>query len=67
MALIASRWVISPIMMSRLAAIIAAPSHTSAAFQRQIRSTRWPTGIFSAHGMPAQKASAARNSAESSR
>src|ERR1051326_2616443 len=45
-----------PIMMRRLAAIIAAPSHTSAAFQRQMRSTTWPTGIFTAHGMPAQKA-----------
>jgi hypothetical protein len=54
-------------MMSRLAAIIPAPSQTSAAFQRQIRSTRWPTGIFSAHGMPAQKRSAARNAGETSR
>ena len=51
-------------MMSRLAAIIEAPSHTSSAFQRQIRSTRWPTGIFSAHGMPAQKSSTARNAGE---
>ena len=54
-------------MMSRLAASIAAPSQTSSAFQRQIRSTRWPTGIFSAHGMPAQKPSAARNAADRSR
>ena len=49
-ARIASVWLMRPIMISRLAAIIAAPSHTSSAFQRQIRSTTWPTGIFSAHG-----------------
>ena len=48
-------WPIRPTMMSRLAAIIDAPGHTSAAFRRQIRSTRWPTGIFSAHGIPVQK------------
>ena len=41
--------------------------HTSAAFRRQIRSTRCPTGIFSAQGMPAQKSSPARNAAERSR
>jgi hypothetical protein len=29
-----------------------------------MRSTRWPSGIFNAHGSPAQKPSAARNSAE---
>jgi hypothetical protein len=29
-----------PIMMSRLAAIMEAPSQTSAAFQRQMRSTK---------------------------
>ena len=62
-----SVWLMRPIMISRLAAIIDAPSHTSRAFQRQIRSTTWPTGIFSAHGMPAQKSSAARNAGERSR
>ena len=54
-------------MIRRLAAIMAAPSHTSTAFQRQMRSTTWPTGIFTAQGIPAQNASAARNSAERSR
>ena len=65
-ALIASMWLMRPIMISRLAAIMPAPSHTSSAFQRQIRSTTCPIGIFSAHGMPAQNSSAARNSGESS-
>ena len=50
-----------------LAAIRLAPRYTSQFFQRQIRSTRCPTGIFSAQGIPAQKPSAARNSAESPR
>ncbi len=57
----------NPIITKRLAAISEAPSQTSAALWRQIRSTRWPSGIFSAHGRPAQKPSAARNSADSPR
>ena len=40
---------------------------SNTAFQRQMRSTMWPTGIFIAQGMPAQNPSAARNSAERSR
>ena len=66
-AVIAARSVSSPAMMSRLAAISPAPRNTSQLFQRQMRSTRWPSGIFSAHGMPAQKPSAARKEAESPR
>ena len=58
---------ISASMISRLAAMSAAPTHTSHDFQRQIRSTRWPSGIFSTQGMPAQKPSIARNSADSPR
>ena len=54
-------------MMPTLAASSPAPKNTSVSFQRQIRSTKCPTGIFSAHGRPAQKPSAARNSAESPR
>ena len=51
-------------MISRLAAIRDAPRYTSPAFRFQTRSTMCPSGIFSAHGIPAQKPSAARNSAE---
>ena len=40
-----------------------APRETSRAFQRQMRSTRWPIGIFSAQGMPTQKPSEARKEA----
>ena len=54
-------------MMSRLAAISAAPRKTNAPFHRQTRSTIWPTGIFSAHGIPAQKPSDASSAADSPR
>ena len=54
-------------MIARLAATSPAPIQTSSAFQRQIRSTRWPSGIFSAQGSPAQKPIPARKAAERSR
>ncbi len=41
-----------------------APRYTSPALCFQMRSTRCPSGILSAHGIPAQKPSAARNSAD---
>ena len=61
---IASGAVMRPYMMRRLMATSPAPSQTKRPFQRQITSTRWPSGIFSAQGMPAQKLSPARKAAE---
>ena len=66
-AVIASVWAIKAYMMVTLAAISPAPSQTSSAFQRQMRSTRWPSGILSAQGMTAQKVSPARKAADSPR
>jgi hypothetical protein len=54
-------------MISRLVAISPAPSHTSPALCRQIRSTRCPSGIFKAQGIPAQKPRAARKAADKPR
>ena len=51
-------------MISKLVAINDAPKTTSQPLYRQIKSTRWPTGIFKAQGIIAQKPNAARNSAE---
>ena len=64
-ARIDSVWPSKPIMITTLAAIKPAPTKTSAAFHRQIRSTRCPSGTFRAQGKPAQKPRAARNSADS--
>ena len=44
-----------------------AATKTSTDFQRHIRSTRWPIGIFSAQGRPAQNASPATKAADTSR
>ena len=63
----ASRRATSRYIMLRLHATSAAPSQTSAPFQRQMMSTRCPSGIFSAQGSPAQNASPARNAADSPR
>ncbi len=51
-------------MVASEAAISEAPHQTRSALCRQNRSTRWPIGIFSTHGSPAQKARPARNAAE---
>ena len=51
-------------MINMLAAIRPAPRYTNPALCRQIRSTIWPSGIFSAQGSVAQKPRAARNWAD---
>ena len=56
-----------PYMIRKLAVMNPAPMNTSTDFHRHIRSTRWPIGIFSAQGNPAQNASPATKAADTSR
>jgi hypothetical protein len=66
-ASIISRCASTRYMMPSEAATSPAPSQTSTAFQRQMISTRCPSGIFSAQGSPAQNTSPASVAAEKSR
>ncbi len=51
-------------MMASEVAISEAPHQTRSALRRQMRSTRWPIGIFSTQGNPAQKLRPARKAAD---